>query len=330
MKKLAGNLEVSPLGLGCMGFSQSYPPFLEKKESIKSIRGAFDIGYTLFDTAEVYGPFTNEELLGEALEPIRNEVVIATKFGHNLHGRFPAERRLTSEKEDIRLAIEGSLKRLRTDRIDLLYQHRVDPLVPIEEVALEMEKLIKEGKVLHWGLSEASQKTIRAAHAVCPLTAVQSEYSLFFRDHEKDTIPLCEKLGIGFVAFSPLGRQMLTGEIKKGSVFPEGDFRHDAPKYLGKNLEANLELVDFVKARAEKKGCTAAQFALAWTMAKHDFIVPIPGTKNMGRMRENFDSRSVRFTKEELEAIDDALGKIKLAGNRYNAVMDAQLDKDTP
>ncbi|MCD8205669.1 MAG: aldo/keto reductase [Clostridia bacterium] len=328
MRQLGGKLNVSAIGLGCMGFSQSYPPFLEKNESVKNIRAAFDMGYTLFDTAEVYGPFTNEELLGEALLPIRDEVVIATKFGHNLHGRFPKERRLSSEREDIRLAVEGSLRRLKTDRIDILYQHRVDPLVPIEEVALEMEKLMKEGKILSWGLSEASAKTIRAAHAVCPVTVVQSEYSILYRNHEKDTIPLCRELGIGFVAFSPLGRQMLTGEIKKDSKFPENDFRHDAPRYLGTNLERNMELVEFVGKAASEKGCTAAQLSLAWVLSRGDFIVPIPGTKRVSRMRENMDAASLTLSGEELGRLESGLDGIDVAGERYNAVMDSMLDKD--
>lgn len=332
-KRVLGNsgLEVSSIGLGCMGLSQSYPPFPEKEESIAFLRKAVELGITFFDTAEVYGPFTNEELVGEALEPYRDQVVLATKFGFNLHNLMDEETGLpaplSSSPEAIRIAVEGSLKRLRTDHIDLFYQHRVDPRVPIEEVATVVSRLIKEGKVLHWGLSEASVHTIRRAHAVCPVAALQSEYSMFYRAPEKEILPTLEELGIGFVPFSPLGKGILTGRISPDTKFDSTDFRSQIPKFSEENLRTNMALSEFVGEIAKKKGATPAGIALAWLLAQKPWIVPIPGTKKVERLQENMSAEGITFTDAELQEIRQGLEKIDLTGARYPEAMERLIDK---
>lgn len=314
-------LEVSSIGLGCMGFSQSYPPYIPKEEAINVIRRAVELGVTFFDTAEVYGPYTNEELVGEALKPYRDKVVIATKFGYDLeNNKMDASGRpitLSSNPNVIRKAIEGSLKRLRTDHIDLYYQHRVDPDTPIEEVAETIKSLIKEGKVLHWGLSEASAATIRRAHAVCPLTAVQSEYSMWYRNAEKEILPTLEELGIGFVPFSPLGKAVLTGRFNKNTHFDKTDFRSQIPRFNPENLQHNMQLVEYVENLAKTKNVTPAQIALGWLLAQKPWIVPIPGTKKVKRIQENIGGTLVQFTSEELMQIREKLNAIEIVGARY-------------
>ena len=314
-------LEVSSIGLGCMGFTQSYPPYLPKDEAISVIRQAVEAGVTFFDTAEVYGPYTNEELVGEALEPYRDKVVIATKFGYDIeNNKMDAAGRpiaLSSNPKVIRRAVEGSLKRLRTDHIDLYYQHRVDPDTPIEEVAQTVQDLIKEGKVLHWGLSEASAATVRRAHAVCPLTAVQSEYSMWYRNVEKELLPTLEELGIGFVPFSPLGKAVLTGRFNKDTKFDKTDFRSQIPRFNPENLAHNMELVSYVEDLAEAKNATPAQIALGWLLAQKPWIVPIPGTKKISRVQENIGGTDVEFTPEELMKIREKLNSIDIIGARY-------------
>lgn len=322
-KRILGNsgLSVSSIGLGCMGMTQSYPPYPEKNESITLIRQAVELGVTFFDTAEVYGPFTNEELLGEALEPYRNQVVIATKFGYDMaNNKNDASGRpinLSSRPETIRKAIEGSLKRLRTDHIDLFYQHRVDPNVPIEEVAETVKELMGEGKVLHWGLSEAAASTVRRANAVCPMTAVQSEYSMWYRKPEEELIPTLEELGIGFVPFSPLGKAVLTGRFNKETKFDKTDFRSQIPRFNSENLSSNIVLADYVAEIAVNKGTTPARVALAWLLAQKAWIVPIPGTKKIERIKENIGAVDVTFTAEELKDIREKLESIKIIGERY-------------
>ncbi len=283
------NLEVSALGLGCMGMSFSYGPPKDKTEMISLLRTAVERGITFFDTAEVYGPFTNEELVGEALSPIRDQVVIATKFGFDLGGsdNRPGAAGLNSRPEHIKQAVEGSLKRLKTDVIDLYYQHRVDPDVPIEDVAGAVKELIRAGKVKHFGLSEAGAQTIRRAHAVQPVTALQSEYSLWFRDHEKEILPTIEELGIGFVAYSPLGKGFLTGKIDETTTLDSTDFRSTLPRFTPEARKANQALVDLIGAIAERKKATPAQIALAWVLAQKPWIVPIPGTTKLHRLDEN-------------------------------------------
>jgi len=316
-KSKLGNsgLEVSAIGLGCMGMSQSYPPFPEKGEMISLLRSAVELGVTFFDTAEVYGPYTNEELVGEALEPYRDKVVIATKFGfHIQNGKSVG---LDSRPETIRKAVEGSLKRLRTDHIDLLYQHRVDPNVPIEEVAETVGQLMKEGKVLYWGLSEAGVQTVRRAHAVLPLTAIQSEYSMWYRKPEEELFPALEELGVGFVAFSPLGKGFLTGRFNKDTRFDSTDFRSSIPRFKPENLEANQALLELIKDIAAKKNATPAQIALAWVLAQKPWIVPIPGTKKLERLKENLGAQDIDLSAQELAEINEALSKIKIAGERY-------------
>lgn len=314
-------LEVSSIGLGCMGFTQSYPPYLPKDEAISVIRQAVEAGVTFFDTAEVYGPYTNEELVGEALEPYRDKVVIATKFGYDIeNNKMDAAGKpiaLSSNPKVIRRAVEGSLKRLRTDHIDLYYQHRVDPDTPIEEVAQTVQDLIKEGKVLHWGLSEASAATVRRAHAVCPLTAVQSEYSMWYRNVEKELLPTLEELGIGFVPFSPLGKAVLTGRFNKDTKFDKTDFRSQIPRFNPENLAHNMELVSYVEDLAEAKNATPAQIALGWLLAQKPWIVPIPGTKKISRVQENIGGTDVEFTPEELMKIREKLNSIDIIGARY-------------
>ncbi|HJG07229.1 MAG TPA: aldo/keto reductase [Megamonas hypermegale] len=322
MRVLGRNgLKVSAIGLGCMGFTQSYPPYLPKEEAINVIRQAVELGVNFFDTAEVYGPYTNEELLGEALAPYRDKVIIATKFGYDIENNKLDEAgrpiALSSNPKVIRRAIEGSLKRLKTDHIDLYYQHRVDPDTPIEEVAETIKDLVKEGKVLHWGLSEASAATVRKAHAVYPLTAVQSEYSMWYRNVEKELLPTLEELKIGFVPFSPLGKAVLTGRFNKDTHFDKSDFRSQIPRFNSENLQQNMKLVEYVQALAKDKNVTPAQIALAWLLAQKPWIVPIPGTKKITRVQENLDSVKVKFTTEELIQIREKLNSIEIVGARY-------------
>ena len=310
------NLEVSALGLGCMGMSFSYPPFPDKQEMIALIQAAFDRGITFFDTAEVYGPFTNEELVGEAVAPFREQVVIATKFGF----RFAADGKQLgqdSRPETIKQAVEGSLKRLKTEVIDLLYQHRVDVNVPIEDVAGTVKDLIQQGKVKHFGLSEAGVKTIRRAHAVQRVTALQSEYSLWFRRPEAEVIPTLEELGIGFVPFSPLGKGFLTGKIDEKTTFDRGDFRNVVPRFTAENRKANQALVDQLERIAQRKRATPAQIALAWLLAQKPWIVPIPGTKKVNRLEENIGAVNIKLTPDDLREIEDATSKITVHGARY-------------
>ena len=313
-KRKIGNLEVSAIGLGCMGMSHGYGEPSDKKEMISLIHKAIDLGVTFFDTAEVYGPFTNEELVGEALKPFKNKVVIATKFGIKLEN---FKQVLDAKPETIRKSVEGSLKRLNIEAIDLYYLHRVDPNTPIEEVASTIKDLIKEGKVKYWGLSEAGANTIRKADSVCKLTAVQSEYSMMWREPEKEIIPLLEELNIGFVPFSPLGKGFLTGIFDKNSTFKNNDFRSIVPRFEKENLEANQVLVELIKEIANKKNITLPQVALAWVLAQKSFIVPIPGTRNLERLKDNISSADVLLTEEELKDINEALSKITIRGERY-------------
>jgi len=307
-------LEVSALGLGCMGMSYAYGEIPGKKEMISLIQKAVEDGVTLFDTAEMYGPFTNEELVGEALAPCRNKVVIATKFGIKMQDGKQVQ---DSRPEQIRKSVEGSLKRLNTDYIDLYYQHRVDTTVPIEDVAGAIKDLIRAGKIKHWGLSEAGVKTIRRAHAVQPLTAVQSEYSLWWRRPEEELVPTLEELGIGFVTFSPLGKGFLTGSFNKDSKFGKSDFRNIVPRFTPEALEANQVLVDLLKNVAKQKNATPGQIALAWLLAQKPWIVPIPGTTKLNRLQENIGAAKVTLTSKELSEIKSALDSIKVVGNRY-------------
>ena len=307
------NLEVSALGLGCMGMSFGYGVIADKKQSLNLIRKAVELGITFFDTAEVYGPYINEELVGEALEPFKGQVVIATKFGFNIGGEG-----LDSRPERIRKVAEASLKRLRIDCIDLFYQHRVDPNVPIEDVAGTIKELIKEGKVKHFGLSEAGSKTIRRAHAVCPVTALQSEYSLWWREPEMEIIPTLEELGIGFVPFSPLGKGFLTGKMNENTIFDSKDFRSTVPRLHPENLKANLVFVDLLKDVAQRLNTTPAQVAIAWLLAQKPWIVPIPGTSKVDRLIENTGAASVVLSGSELQEIESAAKKIKPAGDRYS------------
>lgn len=317
-KRKLGNsgLEVSAIELGCMGMSFGYGPASDKNEMIQLIHAAIDRGVTFFDTAEVYGPFTNEELLGEALAPFKGKVVIASKFGIKI---AEGKQVLDSRPENIRRSVEGSLKRLHIDVIDLLYQHRVDPDVPIEEVAGAIQELIKEGKVKHWGLSEASVQTIRRAHGVRPLAVVQSEYSMMWRQPEEELLPTLEELGIGFVPFSPLGRGFLTGSFGKGSTFDASDFRNIVPRFTPENLEANQVLVNLIKQVAADKSATPAQIALAWVLAQKPWIVPVPGTRKLERLEENLGAAEIELTAGELIDINNALSKIKISGDRYPA-----------
>jgi aryl-alcohol dehydrogenase-like predicted oxidoreductase len=312
------NLEVSALGLGCMGLSFSYKPFPEKHEVIALLRAAVERGVTFFDTAEVYGPFNNEELVGEALEPFRGQIAIATKFGFDINpdgSRGP--RPVNSQPEHIRHAVEGSLKRLKTDVIDLYYQHRVDPDVPIEDVAGAVKGLIAEGKVKHFGLSEAGAKTIRRAHAVQPVAALQSEYSLWYRTPEEEIIPTLEELGIGFVPFSPLGKGFLTGKIDESRTFDSTDIRSSIPRFAPEARKTNQAMVDLLGTVAAQKKATPAQIALAWLLAQKPWIVPIPGTTKLHRLEENIGSVSVELSADELEQIEDAAAEIKVQGARY-------------
>jgi len=313
------NLEVSALGLGCMGMSFSYGPPKDKQEMTSLLHAAVERGITFFDTAEVYGPFTNEELVGEALAPFRGKVVIATKFGFDLSGsdHRPGAAGLNSHPEHIKQAVEGSLKRLRIEKIDLLYQHRVDPNVPIEDVAGAVKGLIHAGKVKHFGLSEAGAKTIRRAHAVQPITALQSEYSLWTRTPEKEVIPTLEELGIGFVPYSPLGKGFLTGAMNESTKFESTDFRSTLPRFTPEALKANHELIDLLGGIAKRKKATPAQIALAWLLAQKPWIAPIPGTTKLNRLEENIGAAAVELTADDLRDIDSAASKIKVEGARY-------------
>jgi aryl-alcohol dehydrogenase-like predicted oxidoreductase len=327
-KRKLGNsgLEVSAIGLGCMGLSFAYGPALEKQAGIKLLRDAYDNGVTFFDTAEAYGPFLNEELLGEALQPFRDQVVIATKFGF----AFDADGHqtgLSSQPGHIRQAVDGSLRRLGTDHIDLLYQHRVDPQVPIEDVAGTVRDLIAAGKVRHFGLSEASVRTIRRAHAVQPVTALQSEYSLFWREPEAEIIGVLDELGIGLVPFSPLGRGFLTGRIDQATQFGEGDIRANLPRFTAEARAANQAMVDLLGRIADGKGATPAQIALAWLLAQQPWIVPIPGTRRLERLEENLGAVQVELTASDLDAIDTAAAAITVVGDRYPEAMQRMIDR---
>jgi aryl-alcohol dehydrogenase-like predicted oxidoreductase len=309
------NLEVSALGLGCMGLSYGYGPAADKQEAISLIRAAVERGITLFDTAEAYGPFKNEELLGEALAPVRDQVVIATKFGFTFEGDKPSG--TDSRPEHIKEVAEASLKRLQTDHIDLFYQHRVDQSVPIEDVAGAVKDLIEQGKVRHFGLSEAGVQTIRRAHGVQPVTALQNEYSLWWRRPEEEVLPTLEELGIGFVPFSPLGRGFLTGKIDEHTTFDKSDFRNIVPRFTPEARKANQALVDLLKSIAERKNVTPAQLALAWLLAQKPWIVPIPGTTKLSRLDENIGAVSLKLTAEDLREIDSAASQIEVQGGRY-------------
>jgi aryl-alcohol dehydrogenase-like predicted oxidoreductase len=311
------NLEVSAIGLGCMGMSFGLGPTLEKKDGIALIRAAVERGVTFFDTAEVYGAYTNEELVGEALAPVRDQVVIATKFGFRIDPQTRKSAGLDSRPEHIKEVAEASLKRLKTDRIDLFYQHRVDDAVPIEDVAGAVKDLIQAGKVKHFGLSEAGVKTIRRAHAVQPVTALQSEYSLWWREPEAETIPTLEELGIGFVPFSPLGKGFLTGAINQDTKFDKSDFRNIVPRFSEENRKANQAMVDLIGKFAQEKKATPAQIALAWLLAQKPWIVPIPGTTKLHRLEENLGGASVELSPEDLRKLDAAASKIAVQGARY-------------
>ena len=313
------NLEVSAIGLGCMGMSFSYGPPKDKQEMTSLLHAAVERGITFFDTAEVYGPFLNEELVGEALAPFRGKVVIATKFGFDLSGsdNRPGAPGVNSRPEHIKQAVEGSLKRLKVETIDLLYQHRVDPNVPIEDVAGAVKELIQAGKVKHFGLSEAGAQTIRRAHAVQPVTALQSEYSLWTRTPEKEVIPTIEELGIGFVPYSPLGRGFLTGKINENTTFDSSDFRSSLPRFTQEALKANQALIELLGSIAKRKKATPAQIALAWLLAQKPWVVPIPGTTKLNRLEENLGAAAVELTPGDLREIDSATSKIKVEGARY-------------
>jgi len=323
-KRKLRNLEVSAIGLGCMGMSYSYGPAKDKNEMISLFRSAVERGVTFFDTAEVYGPLTNEELVGEALQPYKGRVVIATKFGWapatDGEGRWSA---LNSRPEHIKKVAEGCLKRLRVDAIDLFYQHRVDPNVPIEEVAGAVKELIQQGKVKHFGLSEASANTIRRAHAIQPVSAVQSEYSLWFRRPEEEILPTLEQLGIGFVPYSPLGKGFLTGAMDDSTKLDSTDFRNTIPRFTPENRRANLALVDLLRDVAEKKNATPAQVALAWLLGQKPWIVPIPGTTKLHRLEENMASAAVALSPAELRDIESAAAKIEIKGDRYPAAIES-------
>jgi aryl-alcohol dehydrogenase-like predicted oxidoreductase len=321
------SLEVSALGFGCMGLSFGYGPAVANAEGIKIIRKAVDLGVTFFDTAEVYGPYTNEELVGEALAPVRDRVVIATKFGFSYKDGKQEPGVLNSRPERIREMVEASLKRLKTDRIDLLYQHRVDPNVPIEDVAGAVKELIQSGKVKHFGLSEAGVKTIRRAHAVQPVTALQSEYSLFWREPEEQILPALEELGIGFVPFSPLGKGYLTGKIDENTTFDAKDFRNSVPRFSAENRKSNSDVVALLSRVAEQKKATPAQVALAWLLAKKPWIVPIPGTTKIHRLKENVGGAGVDLTQDDVRQINDAAGAITVKGERYPEAAQKMIDR---
>jgi aryl-alcohol dehydrogenase-like predicted oxidoreductase len=328
-KRKLGNsdLEVSAIGLGCMGLSYGLGPAVDKQEGISLIRAAVERGVTFFDTAEVYGPFTNEELVGEALAPFRKQVVIATKFGFKIDATTGKQAGLDSRPQHIKDVAAASLKRLKTDVIDLFYQHRVDPNVPIEDVAGAVKELIQEGKVKHFGLSEAGAQTIRRAHAVQPVTALQSEYSLWWREPELDVMPTLEELGIGLVPFSPLGRGFLTGKISEDTQFEKNDFRNLVPRFSPENRKANQVLVDLIWNFAQRKGATAAQISLAWLLAQKPWIVPIPGTTKLHRLEENIGTVEVELTPEDLRLLDIAASKITVQGARYTEELQKLVDR---
>ena len=324
-KRKLGNtgLEVSAVGLGCMGLTYGYGPATDKQDAIKLIRAAFDRGVTLFDTAEAYGPYANEEVVGEAVAPFRNQVVIATKFGFQF-GPDGSQIGLDSRPDHVKAVAEASLKRLRTDHIDLFYQHRVDTEIPIEAVAVAIGELKQAGKIRHWGLSEAGVQTIRRAHAVQPLAAVQSEYSLWWRKPEEELIPVLDELGVGLVPFSPLGRGFLTGKIDENTQFDAGDFRNTVPRFAPDARKANQSLVDVLKKFAEEKNATPAQIALAWLLDQRPFIVPIPGTTKIHRLEENLGSVNVELSADDLHAINDAATQIHIEGARYPEHLEAR------
>jgi aryl-alcohol dehydrogenase-like predicted oxidoreductase len=320
-------LEVSALGLGCMGLSFGLGPPVERQAGIDLIRAAVDLGVTFFDTAEVYGPFTNEELVGEALAPVRDRVVIATKFGFSYKDGKQEPGVLNSRPERVQDMVEASLKRLRTDRIDLLYQHRVDPNVPIEDVAGTVKELIGQGKVKHFGLSEAGVQVIRRAHAVQPVAALQSEYSLWWREPEEAILPVLEELGIGFVPFSPLGKGFLTGKIDESTTFDPTDFRNTVPRFSAENRKANQALVDVLGAIAARKGVTNAQLALAWVLAQKRWVVPIPGTTKRHRLKENVGASAVELTAADLRGIEAAASQIGVQGERYSEAAQKMINR---
>ncbi len=326
-KRLLGNqgLEVSSIGLGCMGINFGYGKTMDKTEAIALIRAAVEKGITFFDTAQVYGPFTNEEIVGEALAPFRNEVVIATKFGFNF--KDGASVGLNSKPENIRRTTEESLKRLKVETIDLLYQHRVDPTVPMEEVAGTVKELIQEGKVKYFGLSEASAKNIRKAHAVQPVSALQSEYSLWWREPETKTMSTLEELGIGLVPYSPLGKGFLTGKIDVNTQFESNDFRNTVPRFASENRAANKRLVNLIESIAKQKNATPAQIALAWLLAQKPWIVPIPGTTKVHRLEENIGSVSIELAKADLDQIESAASEITIQGGRYSQASQSMIDE---
>jgi len=321
----SGGLEVSAIGLGCMGISQSYGLPMETPDALRLIRAAFERGVTFFDTAEVYGPYRNEEVVGEALQPIRDQVVIATKFGIDIDGTGKSG--MDSRPEHIRAVADASLKRLRTDYIDLFYQHRVDPDVPMEDVAGTVKELIREGKVKHFGLSEAGVRNIRRAHAVQPVAALQSEYSLWWREPEEAIIPTLEELGIGFVPFSPLGKGFLTGAIDANTTFTGNDFRNTVPRFAPEARRANEPIVEAIGKIAAEKKVTAAQVALAWLLAQKPWIVPIPGTTKLNRLEENIAAAAVELTKEDLGKIESAVSAIAVQGERYSPQQQARIDR---
>jgi len=322
-RKLGKTLEVSAIGLGCMGLTYGYGPATDKQEAIKLIRAAFDRGVTLFDTAEAYGPYLNEEVVGEAVAPFRNQVKIATKFGFKF-GSDGSQIGLDSRPEHVKAVADASLKRLKTDHIDLFYQHRVDTDTPIEAVAVAIGELKQAGKIRHWGLSEAGVQTIRRAHTVQPLAAVQNEYTLWWRKPEDELIPVLDELGIGFVPFSPLGRGFLTGKIDENTEFSAGDFRNTVPRFTPEARKANQTLVDVLKKFAEERGATPAQIALAWLLDQRPFIVPIPGTTKLHRLEENLGAVNVEFSADDLHAINEAASQIHIEGARYPEHLEAR------
>ncbi|MDX6324073.1 MAG: hypothetical protein QOK15_427 [Nocardioidaceae bacterium] len=323
-RTLGDRLDVSAIGLGCMGISQSFGPSPDRETMVDFLRQAVEHGVTFFDTAEVYGPYHNEEVVGEALEPLRDQVVVATKFGFSLDG---SERKLDSRPGHIREALEGSLRRLRTDHVDLFYQHRVDPDVPIEDVAGAVKGLIEEGKVRHFGLSEAGVETVRRAHAVQPVTALQSEYSLFWREPEGDILDTLEELRIGFVPFSPLGRGFLTGTVDATTEFSDDDIRANLPRFTVEAREVNLALVDRVRTVAERKDATVGQVALAWLLAQSPSIVPIPGTRRLARLDENIGAADLTLTPDDLAELDEASTQVKIMGERYPEAMQRMINR---
>lgn len=316
------NLEVSAIGLGCMGMSHGYGPAADKSEMIKLIRHAHDLGVTFFDTAECYGPFTNEELVGEALKPIRDKVVLATKFGITVKD---GKQIMDAKPETIKKSIDGSLKRLKTDYVDLYYLHRVDTTIPIEDVAGTIKELIEQGKVKTWGLSEAGINTIRKANNICPVTAIQSEYSMWWRKPEEELFPLLEELNIGFVPFSPLGKGFLTGSINSDTEFAKDDFRNIVPRFSKECLDANQKFADYIKNLAVSKGVTPAQLALAWILTQKSYISPIPGTTKISRLEENIKAVDVILAPDELQKINDSINKIEIFGARYPKELEARV-----